>query len=200
MLRIAAFMLLLTGSLAGQATPDAIKVWAIGDSYRINPISGKAFEDNTLLFPDALTGDYRDRNLVWDGAASRVSLRAARNEIVAFQVIVERPGRDTLKDVNVAFEPWKGPTGHHFPPDAVRLYKEWYVDVAKRSAQNYSLGTGWYADALIPCSKWTGRLFPRSYILPFDIPDHLNNIGPGQRNQAMWVDIYVPRDRNAAPP
>src|ERR1051326_7147947 len=130
MLRLPALLLLLTAVLAGQPNAHPLAVWAIGASYRINPLTGKAFEDNPLLFPDALTGNYRDRNLVWDGAARRVSLRAARNEIVAFQVIVERPGRDPLKDVNVAFGPWKGPSGHHFPPDAVRLYKEWYVDVA----------------------------------------------------------------------
>jgi hypothetical protein len=62
------------------------------------------------------------------------------------------------------------------------------------------LGTGWYPDALIPCSHWSGQLFPRSFILPFDIPDRLNNISLDQRSQALWVDVYVPRTRSDAPP
>ena len=36
--------------------------------------------------------------------------------------------------------------------------------------------------------------------LTFNIPDRLNKIGKTQRNQTVWVDIYVPRDRKAAPP
>jgi hypothetical protein len=62
------------------------------------------------------------------------------------------------------------------------------------------LGTGWYPDGLIPCLRWSGNLFPSTFILPFDIPDLLNNISPKQTSQALWVDIYVPRERQSAPP
>ncbi len=86
------------------------------------------------------------------------------------------------------------------PHESVELFKEWYLNITRRSAQDYSLGTGWYPDALIPATRWSGKLFPKSYILPFDIPDLLNNIGPEQQNQAVWVDVYVPKDRRQAPP
>jgi Glycoside hydrolase 123, catalytic domain len=145
-------------------------------------------------------GDLQAASLVWDGARKRVALRAARNEIVSFQVIVERSGRDALSGVNVQVGDLSGPGGARIPQQNVDLFKEWYVHVTRRSAQDYSLGTGWYPDALIPCSHWKGRLFPKSYILPFTIPDLLNNIGPGQQNQAIWVDVYVPRERSQAPP
>ncbi len=177
-----------------------MRVWSVGDSFRINPVSGTAWEDNPLLFSDALTGNYKESNLSWDGAHNRVSLRAARNETIAFQVIIERDGSEPLDNVNVSVTDWTGPNGVRLPKETASLFKEWYVNVTKRSAQSFSLGTGWYPDALIPLTKWTGRLFPRSSLMPFSIPDPLNNLGPQQRNQAIWVDVYVPNERAAAPP
>jgi Domain of unknown function (DUF4091) len=174
-------------------------VWAASDSLRIDPLSGKAFEDNQLVFPDALTGNYRKSSLVWDGAANRIQLRSARNEIIAFQLIIERDGAAPLRDIAVTMDDAAGPGGTRIPAGRVDLFKEWYVNVRKRSAQDYSLGKGWYPDALIPF-RGRGKLFPRSFVTSFDIPDQLNNIGPDQRNQAVWIDIYVPRDREQAPP
>lgn len=152
-----------------------------------------------MVFPDALTSNYRQSSLVWDGAANRVHVRAARNEIVAFQLIIERSGDAPLADVAVTMGEVAGPGGKRLPAGNVDLFKVWYVNVRKRSAQDYSLGTGWYPDALIPF-RGRGKLFPRSFITSFDIPDQLNNIGPQQRNQAVWIDIYVPRLRELAPP
>ena len=56
---------------AGEAEPG-MKVWAIGDYVRIDPLSGKAFEDEPLLFPECLTGNYAEKNLVWDGATKTI--------------------------------------------------------------------------------------------------------------------------------
>jgi hypothetical protein len=62
-------LLLFTTSIQGGATAEpGMKVWAIGDYVRIDPLSGKAFEDNPLLFPESLTGNYAQKNLVWEGA------------------------------------------------------------------------------------------------------------------------------------
>lgn len=153
-----------------------------------------------MIFPDALAGDSRQSSLVWDANTRNVSLHSARNEIAAFQIVVERSTDEPLKNVNVSIGKLTGPGGVEIPSANIDIYKEWYVNVRNRSAQDYSLGTGWYPDALIPCSHWTGRLFPKSFILPFTIPDQLNNISLKQKNQALWVDIYVPRDRGQAPP
>jgi hypothetical protein len=86
-----------------------MSVWAIGDSVRIDPLSGRAFEDNPLLFPDCQTGEYRKRNFVWDGAHKRVYLQAARNEIAAFQLIVERTGEAPLTGVRLEIGELTGP-------------------------------------------------------------------------------------------
>jgi len=175
-------------------------VWAVGDMVRIDPISGRAFEDNPLMFPDCQTGDYKTSNLIWDAAARRATLRAARNEMVAFQLIVERTGGEKLSQVRVEIGELTGPAGKRIPLTNVDLFKEWYVRVSRQSRQKYSLGTGYYPDALLPCLRWTGNLYPHMYVHPFEIPDLMNGIGNRQRNQALWVDIWIPPDRMDAPP
>lgn len=59
---------------------------------------------------------------------------------------------------------------------------------------------GWYPDGLLPCLRWSGELYPHSYVFPSEIPDLLNSIGRRQRSQALWMDIYVPQERTSAPP
>src|ERR1700681_4439666 len=157
-------------STRANAQGPGMRVWAVGDSLRIDSTTGKAFEANSLIFPDSPGGNYRESNLLWDGAQKRISLKAARNEIVSFQLIVERAGDAPLSRVDVKYSELMGPGGARLPKESVELFKEWYVNISRRSAQDYSLGTGWYPDALIPCTRWTGKLFPKSYILPFDVP------------------------------
>ena len=92
-----------------------------------------------------------------------------------------------------------GPNGARIPAANVDLFREWYVHVKNQSKGSYSLGEGWYPDGLLPCLRWTGNLYPHTYVMPFDLPDSLNNIGEKQKSQAMWIDIYVPNGRTAAP-
>lgn len=198
MMRGYAFVMLAAASLAWSAPPE-MQVWAIGDTLRIDPIRNQAFEENPRLFPDGVRGGYKRANLVWDGASKRISLRAARNETVAFQIVIERTG-DALSNVKVALGELTGPNGVKIPAVNVDLFREWYVDIKTPSPRTPSLGAGWYPDGLLPCLRWTGNLYPHTYVMPFDLPDPLNNIGAAQRSQAMWVDIYVPRLRSAAPP
>jgi Domain of unknown function (DUF4091) len=197
-LALATGMMLASLAADAQQPAESMRIWAVGDAFRIDPTTGTAFETNALIFPDAPRGNFRESSLVWDGAHRHISLQSARNEIVSFQLIIERTSTAPLNRVDVKVGDLTGPAT--LPKSSVELYKEWYVKITKRSAQDYSLGTGWYPDALIPCSRWKGKLFPKSYILPFDVPDLLNNIGPAQRNQAVWVDIYVPRERGVALP
>lgn len=196
-LSIALFVLSLLVCLPAGAQ---MAVWAVGDSVRIDPVSGRAFEDNPLMFPDCQTGEYQKRNFVWDGAGKRIYLQAARNEIVAFQLIVERTGEAPLTGVEVEIGDLAGPGGVRIPEANIDLFKEWYVRVRRPSRQKYTLGAGYYPDALMPCRRWKGNLYPHMYVYPFDVPDLMNGIGDRQRNQALWVDLWVPRERRQAPP
>ena len=178
---------------------EGMSVWAVGDSVRVDPIGSRAFEDNPMLFPDGMGADYKQANLVWDGKARRITLTAARNETAAFQIVVERTG-EKLTEVRAALGELTGPGGAKIPAAGVDLYREWYVHVKNASRQSYTLGTGWYPDGLLPCLRWSGNLYPHDAVMPFDLPDPLNNIGGEQTSQALWVDVYVPRDRREAPP
>ena len=182
-----------------RAADIGMNVWAIGDSVRIDPVREKAFEDNQKLFPDGVRGDYKKSNLIWDGTNRRINVKAARNETVAFQIVIERTGQK-LHDVSVRPGELSGPNGVKIPMDDVDLFREWYLHVRKPTKESYTLGTGWYPDGLLPCLHWTGELYPHTYVMPFDLPDPLNNVGDNQESQAMWVDIYIPRSREAAPP
>jgi hypothetical protein len=74
------------------------------------------------------------------------------------------------------------------------------VHVKNLIKESYTLGQGWYADELLPCVHWTGNLYPHTYVMPFDLPDPLNNVGEEQKSQTIWVDVYVPKSREVAPP
>ena len=182
----------------GNDPPD-FRVWVVNDSVRINPFGNRAYEDNPYLFPDALTGDYQASSQIWDAAGRVISLKAARNEILSFQIVIERLADKPVRKVNVQLSDLVGPGGVRIGREQLELYKQWYVEVRRPSTMEYTLGTGWYPDALLPCDRWKGNLYPSTYVMPFEIPDQLNNLGQRQRNQALWVDLWVPGEAERAP-
>ena len=171
-----------------------VRVWAVSDGVRVDPVTGRVIESRPDIHADYPSGDFRRRNLVWDSETRTVSLKAARNEFTAFQAIVEADG--PVDDVNVTITALKGEGGAEISGRYVALFKEWYVQVRRPTTgyERSSLGPAWYPDALMPYRK--SGLRPG---FPFAIPDLFNNIA-GQRNQGIWVDIFVPSDRAAAPP
>ena len=183
---------LFVARLAAQAS--AVQVWAVGDGVRINPVNGKAVESRPDIHKDYPAGDLHRVNSVWNAGSKTVSLKAARNEFVAFQVIAEAP--QGAAEVNAKLSGLAGPHGARIDGKFVAVFKEWYVEV-RRATTGYertSLGPGWYPDALMPLRRselYTG--------VPFSIPDLYNNI-PDQKNQALWIDIFIPFDRSSAPP
>ena len=171
---------------------QAPAVWVIGEGFRVDPLTGRVREERRLGGnPIPADFDYVHKNLAWHaaaGQAGRITLNAARNEMVACQVQIRGPA----SGVTVTCSDLKGPAVIDAARD-VEILKEWYLNVTKNSTNQdsttagYNMGTGWYADALIPVTSTGG------FGQPFDIPDRMNNI-PGQRWQSIWVDIYVPRD------
>jgi hypothetical protein len=179
------------GGLAAQ-TPE-VHLWAVSDGVRVNPVNGHVFEARTDIHKDYPAADLRTANSVWNRAAKTVSLKAARNEFVAFQLIVEAPLGAV--GVNVKFPGLTGPNAARIEGKHATLFKEWYVHVRQATSgyERSSLGPGWYPDALMPERQdnlHTG--------FPFSLPDLYNDIAD-QKNQAVWIDLFVPYDRNAAP-
>ncbi len=179
------------GRLAAQQ--PQVRLWAVSDGVRVEPTSGRLIEDRTDIHSDYPSGDYRGRNPVWDSSTKTVSLRAARNEFVAFQMIIE--SASPVDDVDVSFDALTRQGGGRIDGKQVALFKDWYTQVRHPSTgyEKTSLGPGWYPDALMP--KRHSTLYPG---FPFSIPDIYNNI-PKQTNQAIWVDIFVPFEAEKAP-
>lgn len=168
------------------------KVWATGDGVRVNPITGRYLEDRTDIHETYPTGNYQEINSVWDSSLATVALHGSRNEFVSFQIIVETGEPDT--EVEVTFDSLVGPDGVRIRDKNIALFKAWYSKVVDYSGgyQETSLGPGWYPDALLPADE--------DGSVSFTIPSNINHIGQSQKNQTVWVDIYVPRDRQEAPP
>jgi hypothetical protein len=163
--------------------------WAVGDGEKIRR--------------DKLNSPLKAANDAWVG--QRIRLFSARNEVVAFQLILEA-GPAGAFDVNVTVSDLVSGTqriANDFSlADAyaldltnsvgrrIELFREHYVPVTTPSRGLYVAspdklnGPGWYPDALIPLEVGKARGGA-----PFDIPAH--------SNQGVWVDIYVPRDTPA---
>jgi len=162
----------------------AVRVWAIDDGVKIDPVSGDAWEAR-WAGGEVLPG-YREKNWVWDGATQTVTLHAARNEVVAFQVIIEGPARR----IQVSVSSLTGPAD--IPADHIQCFRQWSVRnrvAPERFAAPNSLGDGWIPDGLVPIRAVR-------YGEPVNVPDDINGI-PDQTALGLWFDVYVPTD---APP
>ena len=187
-------LMLLLAAATAQAAPGLRAVWAVDDGEKV-------FQDD-LAHPLKSGGA---GNSVWNGTT--VSLFGARNEIIAFQVILEA-NSEGAPTVNVVVSDLVGSEGgtiagsHPLPlPNdyvgvGVELFTEHYLNVAQYSYYDPGCGgfyttaaanpqiTGWIPDALIPFSAATGQGGA-----PFDVA--------ADSNQGVWVDIHIPK---LAPP
>ncbi len=165
------------------------RVWALDDGERVRR--------DDLDHPLAESPD----NAVWQGEA--VHLFGGRNEMVAFQLIIEAGERGADK-VSVSLpslacgEHAITNRGSDDPYDYVgkhiELFAEHYLNVSCRTR------TGWHW-------QWTARAMDirgEEYLgeipdalIPFEAPSGRGgapfDIAPN-RNQAVWIDILIPRD------
>jgi len=191
---LGAILLMAACFAAGGTAAGAMKIWVVDDGVRINPRTKTALEDSEI-YPEALRikPGYRDRNWVFDAARKQVSLAGAKNEVLAFQLQIE--SELPLADVNVTIADLHG-AAPFSAKDNIRLFKEWYVEVKQPSHGGATpvgfdcLGPAWYPDALIPLDE---RVNPE-FGMPFQLPDKANAV-PEQKVQAVWVDVYIPRDQ-----
>jgi Domain of unknown function (DUF4091) len=178
--------------LPAQVSP--LHLWVVGDGVRVSPRTGRLLENRPDIHRDYPSADPRAGNAVWDAAARTASLKCARNEYCAFQLVIDSVGPAEAIDVRLPV--LQGPDAARIEDPNIAIFKEWYIPVRRASTgyERSSLGLDWYADALLPYRR--GNL---NTGFPFAIPDLYNNI-PGQRNQAIWFDVFVPGDRTIAPP
>jgi len=184
---VVAVSALLVSVGAEKAQAGLTSVWAVDDGEKI--------------FRDNITSPLKTGNSVWDG--SSVSLFAARNEIVAFQLMLQADGSGantvnvTVSDLTNGGYTIKGshplPSPNNYVGVGVELFTEHYLNVSTLSGAtngaylNWSAAArpsasgmtpGWMPDALVPFSAASGEGGA-----PFDIS--------ANRNQGVWADIYV---------
>lgn len=176
------------------AQPSGLsRVWAVNDSEKVRA--------DDLSHWAASSPD----NAVWDGTT--VELFSARNEVVAFQLILEA-GSDGAKSVNVSL-PSLASGGNvlkntsqdpfDFVGRRIELFTEHYIHVTERTT--FGGSWGWVPPA--PDSDFLG-LVPDA-LIPFEAPPgpHAHGIGGApfaiapSLNQGVWVDIYVPKGQAA---
>jgi hypothetical protein len=139
-------------------TDSRAMAWTNGDLIRIDPLSNK---------PSYAAGN-------------GMIVSAARNEVVSFQVIVQRLAGPLL-DVRVECGDLIGPDNTRITADHIQLFREYYFKVNDKDGVPH-----WIPDACVPLTKTA----PFSSV--FSIPS--DNVGAEQMNQAVWIDVHTPKD------
>ncbi len=138
--------------------------------------------------------------------AAAAEIKAARNEVESFQVVVAAP-QENISVTGVEISDLAGQGSSRIAKDNIRLFREEYVRV-RVSTSRAELPPGLYADPLVPfVNPVTGKpIEPLNesrerwgepvktsgydmYAVPFDV-------FKGQ-NQPLWVDVHIPKDAAA---
>jgi hypothetical protein len=167
--------------------PGIAHVWAVHD--------GEKIEKDDLAHPA------RASNTAWDG--STVKLFGARNEVIAFQLVVESEGAG-VRGLDVSLPALRqrggGAAVVYAPPGddpseslgrPIQIFTENYMLVTEPSRARWVFepggpaaprdATGWKPVQLVPENARAGRGG-----LPIDVAP--------RQNQALWFDIYIPGD------
>ena len=143
------------------------EIWCVGDSQKVKPYD-KAEE----------------KNFFWDGREKIVRLNTAKNEYVAFQIVVKALGEE-LSGVNIMVDDFRG-KNEVISKENVDLFKEHYLKVENPSSSDAKpvpgAQVGEYPTQMIPFYAPKGGA-------PFDVEC--------DRNQPIWVDLYIPENAAA---
>jgi hypothetical protein len=172
------------------------RIWAVDDGERI--------KKTELNHPLATSPE----NPVWDG--TRISLFGGRNEVVAFQLILQGNATGATA-VNVTLDSLHTPgppaytirnTGgfgdpYNYTGKRIEMFVQQYMNITERTNASY---IWWSAARPLPDAEFTG-LQPE-ILVPFEAPSGARAHGQGgapfsvaaSQNQGVWVDVYIPRD------
>ena len=139
-------------------------IWCTGDSQKVKPYD-----------------KFEESNFFWDEKERTVRLQGAKNEYVAFQIVIYASG-ENLQEVNVKTDNFR--CGNHIISEGnIDLFRQHYLKVAVPSSYNRKpvedAKIGEYPTQMIPFTA------PK-----FGAPFNVEN----GRNQPIWVDLYIPED------
>jgi hypothetical protein len=176
-----------SGATKDGSLPGVARIWGIHDGEKIER--------------DDLASPYQERNAAWDG--ERLRIFGARNEVLAFQVIVEA-GDAGVEGLRVALPELRqrggagviryappGPDPTEYKGRPIQVFVEHYMHVVEptRAAWVFAPGggaaprdpTGWKPVQLVPEDAAPGRGG-----LPIDVAP--------KTNQAIWIEVTTARD------
>jgi hypothetical protein len=185
--RIASVLLLTCALLPAGAYASVTHIWAVNDGEKVEQ--------------DDLNNVNKSSNSAWDGR--KIKIFGARNEIIAFQVIVEA-GQSGIKQLTVKLPELRqqGGSGRiaYAPPSAdptnyvgkpIELFSVNYMHVETPSHAEWVFApgspsapkdpTGWKPVQLVPENARPGR---------GGFPLHVERM----QNQAVWIEVYTNRD------
>lgn len=173
---------------AGAASPVAggsqFTTWAVPPLVKIAPDTSEAMFDEL-----AGKGDGMSVNSVWDGG--KISLFGCRGEFVSCQIVVARSGAEPLKGVKVKPAALSGPAGAVIGLPEIELYRNWYVlnqDLKWQPGYCLPLAAG--EAFVIPDARRQGKVM----VVGADKNKTRTEVAfPEQKNQTVYVDIYIPR-------
>ena len=171
-------LVLLLLAVARPAAAEISSIWALDDGTKIKATAtGHRLEAG---------------NGVFDPAGPRITLFGARNEIVAFQVILEG-GAAATGNVRVLL-PSIGPiensglTGEmdsYFIGRRIEIFLQHYLNVTTRSHD-----LSWWPGAAAEPAGMDGWI--PDALIPLDPADTFSV--PAGRNQGVWIDVFIPPD------
>jgi hypothetical protein len=181
--------------------PTGWTISVLPSSFRIDPATNQII-DKRFCLPEGkkeANTDILKKNNVYDGTTA--SLFAARGEYISFQLVVTNNTGKALKNIRINMPEFSSDkTKFPFKPE---LFLEWSVEVKNQSTgySKASLGNGWYPDALIPFRyiQDDSAAVRHRWTYPLWIPD-FNNRVDNQKSMIVWIDQYVPFNRNEALP
>ncbi len=169
-------LIVLVGLCLRTSVPAAPRVFILGDMEK--PTGNEAVESARDFFSDGV-----------------IILHGAGNEVVAFQVVLRAARVERGLDARLSgFAPPAEPSARPI----VRLFLAHYVQAQDAS---YS----WFPPGEAGVLPWRGKLWPDALVPLVDPyrPDRRPVAAPftidpaRHRNQALWVDVFIPRDAPA---
>ncbi|NQV13660.1 MAG: VCBS repeat-containing protein [Parcubacteria group bacterium] len=148
-----------------------------------------AVDDGTKVKADTLNHSLESSNGIFDG--NKIEIFGARNETVAFQLILEG-GSSATSNVSVELDQVGSITNGSVSNDPdtyfmnrnIELFQELYHDIDERSH-----GLVWETDGPEIPAGWSGPV--PDALVPLNIDNNFSV--SASRNQGVWVDVYIPK-------
>lgn len=145
-------------------------LWATDELTKVDPVSGKVLDGSSYIDSDARNGSH-----VWDGKTHTMRLTALKGEVAAFNLVIETLD-GSLSNVQLKPAALGGPDGKAIAAGTIVPHRVWYEHETSKDGK-----TTYYGDPVPVLNR------------PLEIPAEDNKV-VGQKNQSVYVDLYVPKD------